>query len=173
MSATDQSVAFEQLMSNKLNQFCSEKKVRLGSQDKPFITAELKRIKRQKSREYIKRGKTKKYKNFDKFFETNYKIEAENFLNKNLDALRESNPGQAYSILKNSLVTALMEIPLLYTEGGDCSNGEEEGGLGARKSLAQREKGNTSKPQEWFQHLEAGVCKTRLVHRNHNTVILV
>ena len=100
MSATEQSVVFEQLVNKKLNQFCPEKEVRLSSQDKVFITSELKLIKRQKSREYIKRGKTQKYKELDKLFKTKYKMEAEKYLNKNLDALRDAHPGKAYSILK-------------------------------------------------------------------------
>ena len=58
MSATEQSVVFEQLINDKLNLFCPEKEMKLGSQDKAFITSELKRIKRQKSREYIKHFKT-------------------------------------------------------------------------------------------------------------------
>ena len=91
---------FEQLVNNKLNQFCPEKEIKLSSQDKAFITAELKKLKRQKSREYIKRGKTEKYKRLDKLFETKYNIAAKKYLYNNLDALKDTNPGQAYSILK-------------------------------------------------------------------------
>ena len=65
MSPNEQSVMFEQLVNNKLNQFFPEKEIKLSSQDKAFITAELKKIKRQKGREYIKRGKTEKYKRLD------------------------------------------------------------------------------------------------------------
>ena len=72
MSATEQSVVFEQLVNEKLNLFCPEKEMKLGSQDKPFITAELKRISRQKNREYNKRGKTEKYKQLDNLFQTKY-----------------------------------------------------------------------------------------------------
>ena len=74
--------------------------MKLGSQDKQFITAELKQIKRQKNREYNKRGKTEKYKKLDTLFRTKYKIEAEKYLNKKLDALRDVNPCQAFSVLK-------------------------------------------------------------------------
>ena len=42
----------------QLDNFCPEKTVKISSQDKPWITAELKKISRQKSREYQKRGKT-------------------------------------------------------------------------------------------------------------------
>ena len=76
MSPNEQSVMFEQLVNNKLNQFFPEKEIKLSSQDKAFITAELEKIKRQKGREYIKRGKTEKYKRLDKLFGTKYNIEA-------------------------------------------------------------------------------------------------
>ena len=100
MSSTQMSVVFEQLLGNKLNQFCPEKEVKLSSQDKPFITSELKRIDRLKNREYTKRGKTQKYKDLEKKFQLKYKMEAEKYLNKNLHALKSTKPGQAYSILK-------------------------------------------------------------------------
>ena len=59
-----------------------------------------KKIKRQKSREYIKHGKTEKYKRLDKIFQSKYKIEAQKYLEKNVEALRDTNPGQAFSVLK-------------------------------------------------------------------------
>ena len=68
MSADEQSVIFEQLVGEKLNLYCPEKEMKLGSQDKPFINAELKKLARLKSREYNKRGKTSKYKSLEKLF---------------------------------------------------------------------------------------------------------
>ena len=98
MTATEQAVIFEQLVNEKLNQFCPEKEMRLGSQDKMFITAE--KISRHKNREYNKRGKSKKYVELEKLFKTKFKIESGKYLEKSLDALRDSKPGQAYNILK-------------------------------------------------------------------------
>ena len=100
MSPTEQSVAFEQLVRAQLDQFCPEKEMKISSQDKPFITAELKKIDRKKNREYTKRGKTEKYKQLEKQFQAKYKMEAHKYLNKNIDALRDTNPGKAFSILK-------------------------------------------------------------------------
>ena len=74
--------------------------MRISSQDKAWITAELKTIDRQKNREYIKRGKTLKYKNLEQKFRLKYKAEAEKYLRKNMDDLMTTNPGKAYSILK-------------------------------------------------------------------------
>ena len=41
MSPTEHTAVFEKLINSKLNQFCPEKEIKLSSQDKPFITAEL------------------------------------------------------------------------------------------------------------------------------------
>ena len=97
---TEQVIAFEKLLLEKLDKFCPEKSMRISSQDKAWITAELKTIDRQKNREYIKRGKTLKYKNLEQKFRLKYKAEAEKYLRKNMDDLMTTNPGKAYSILK-------------------------------------------------------------------------
>ena len=49
-SPTDQALMFEKLLMTNLNKFCPMKEMRIGSQDKPFITAELKKIDRRKRR---------------------------------------------------------------------------------------------------------------------------
>jgi hypothetical protein len=72
----------------------------------------LKKLKRQKSREYIKRGKTEKYRKLDAKFQALYKAEGQKYLEKNLNALRDTNPGQAYSILKK-----------MGPQPGDCIDG--------------------------------------------------
>ena len=98
LSPTQQVDAFEQIILDKLNTFCPEKSIRLSSQDKPWVTGELKAIDRLKNREYNKRGKTLKYKELAKIFEQKYKMEAQKFLTKNVDELMECNPGKAYNI---------------------------------------------------------------------------
>ena len=100
MSPSDQAMAFERILQNKLDTFCPEKSMKISSQDKPWIDKELKTIARKKGREYNKRGKTLKYKKLSKDFDVKYKIAAEKFLRKNMDNLMESKPGQAYNILK-------------------------------------------------------------------------
>ena len=97
---SQQTEAFENLIQDKLNQFCPEKTVRISSQDKKWITAELKILDRKKSREYSKRGKSVKYKELAKQFKVKYQIEAEKYLRKHMDELMECRPGQAYSVLK-------------------------------------------------------------------------
>ena len=111
LSPTEQVAIFEKLCQDKLDIFCPEKQFKLSSQDKPFITAELKIIHRKKSREYIKRGKTLKYHELVAQFDKLYKAEAKKYLEKNVAALKESNPGQAYSTLKR-----------MGAQPGDCLN---------------------------------------------------
>ena len=74
--------------------------MRLGPQDKAFITAELKRMARLKNREYLKKGKSEKYLKLKKQFEVKYKEEAAKYLRKSLEGIRDSSPGQAFSVLK-------------------------------------------------------------------------
>ena len=74
--------------------------MKIGSQDKAWINSELKKIHRLKSREYTKRGKTAKYWELAKEFERKYKLEATKFMNKNVESLKDSNPGKAYRTLK-------------------------------------------------------------------------
>ena len=112
ISVTEQAKQFEDLINDKLQTFCPLKEMKLSSQDKLFITAELKRIDRQKNREYLKRGRTEKYLNLKKTFERKYKIASEKYLEKNLDSLRDAKPGQAFSVLKR-----------LGAQPGDCLDG--------------------------------------------------
>ena len=67
---------------------------------KKFITKELKQIDRQKNREYIKTGKTDKYLKLKSLFDTKYKESAKKYLTKNLEDVREAQPGKVFSILR-------------------------------------------------------------------------
>ena len=93
-------MSFETLLQQKLDETCPQKSMKIGSQDKPFINAELKNIHRRKSREYIKHGKSEKYIALKTKFKQKYKIEASKYIQKNVEDLKVSNPGRAYSTLK-------------------------------------------------------------------------
>ena len=85
--------------------------MKLSNVDKLFITSDIKRLDRQRRREYLKRGKTLKYYDLKKQFNALYKAEAKKYLDKNLESLSSCNPGQAYKILKR-----------LGSQPGDTSN---------------------------------------------------
>ena len=128
-SPTEQALQFEKLLNENLEKFCPLKEMKLGYKDKSFITAELKRLDRQKSREYIRRGKTEKYLKLKKQFEIKYKEEALKYLNRNLESIRDSKPGHVFSILKQ-----------LGARPGDCPESKTF-------SLSEHERENLSPEQ--------------------------
>ena len=56
--------------------------------------------------------KSERYKSLDKLFKSKYKSESAKYLQKNLDALKDTNPGKAFNILKR-----MGSMP------GDCIDG--------------------------------------------------
>ena len=100
-SSSAQALTLENLLSEKVNTFFPIKSFKLSSYDKPFVTKELKKIDRMRSREFKKHGKSLKYNNLKKQFEKCYKKAASKYLQKSLDALADSKPGKAFRILKS------------------------------------------------------------------------
>ena len=110
VSPTEQVAQFEFLTLKKLNEFCPEKSIKLSSQDKFWMDSELKNIHRKKSREYEKRGKSEKYLELSKLFKRKYKSAAQKYMKKNVQDLKDSNPGKAFRTLKR-----------MAAQPGDCS----------------------------------------------------
>ena len=111
LSPTEQALMIEKLIEDNLNKYCPEKTVKIGSQDKAWITGELKTIHRRRQREYNKYGKSAKYKRLDAEFVLKYKLEAKKFIVKNVESLKECNPGKAFNTLKK-----------LGARPGDCTD---------------------------------------------------
>ena len=111
LSATEQTSLFENILKDNLDRICPQKTVKIGSQDKAWINTELKKIHRRKSREYIKRGKSQKYWDLSKEFDDKYKKEALKYMNKNVESLKDSNPGKAFATLKR-----------MGAKPGDCTD---------------------------------------------------
>ena len=99
-SPTEQVKGFEDIISTKLDQIFPKKVTKIGVGDPPFITSELKTLKRRRMREYKKNLKSEKYDKLKNEFETKYKKAAGDYLKKNINTLKEVNPGQIYNILK-------------------------------------------------------------------------
>ena len=85
----------------------------MGPQDKPFIDAELKKLSRRRQREYLKKGKSEKYKKLDCLFKEKYSKAAKKYLRSKVDALKEVKPGKAYKILKD-----------MGAQPGDCTDSQ-------------------------------------------------
>ena len=97
---TKQVEIFENTMTQKLDDIFPKKITKLCNQDKPFMTSELKALKRKRMREYVANGKSIKYLRLKKEFKEKFEKEGEAFLRKNIDNLKVTNLGQAYNILK-------------------------------------------------------------------------
>ena len=111
LPVTELTSRFENTLKANLNKFCPEKTIRISSQDKPWVNSELKKLHRLKSREWTKRGKTKKYLSLSQEFKLKYQAEAQKYMDKNVESLKETNPGRAYSTLKR-----------MGAQPGDCSD---------------------------------------------------
>ena len=67
-STSQQAHSLEHTLKGKVESIFPLKTKRLSSHDKPFITSEIKKIDRQRSREYVKNGKSVKYMRLKKLF---------------------------------------------------------------------------------------------------------
>ena len=110
-SPTEQVEHFESTLENKLNIIFPLKVIRTSSSDKPFITAELKKLDRKKKKEYRLRGKSEKYKMIKKEFDLKYKKAAKKYIEKNCSALKKKKPGKAFATLKK-----------MGAQPGDCGD---------------------------------------------------
>ena len=84
--------------------------MKIGSQDKPWVNSQLKKLHRARGREYTKNGQSTKYKSLAKEFDLKYKMAAKKYMEKNVVELKDTNPGQAYNILKR-----------MGAQPGDCT----------------------------------------------------
>ena len=100
----------ESVLLDKLNEACPIKSMKLGPQDKPFMTPELKKLSRCKMSEYNKNGKSVKYQDLKTQFDRKYKLAAQRFLENKKEELKKTEPGKAYKILKD-----------MGAQPGDCT----------------------------------------------------
>ena len=91
----------QQVLLSELDKLCPLKTMRVNKDDKPFINQELKSLKRRKMREYIKRGKSAKYRKLAKEFENKFKAAAQRYLRGKIDDLKDTQPGKAYNVLRS------------------------------------------------------------------------
>ena len=111
ISPSSQASALETLLLSQLDKYCPKKTMRIGPQDKPWINFELKVIKRRKMREWNKSGKTPKYVKLDEKFKLKYNAAAKKYMQSKVEALKESQPGKAFSIFKS-----------MGAQPGDCTD---------------------------------------------------
>ena len=109
---SEQVEEFEKLFNDKLNVIFPLKSVKIRPNfDKPFITADLKKLDRLVKREYRKHFISDKYLRLKTEYDLKFKNAAVAYLEKNIRSLKEEESGKAYRSLKK-----------LGAQPGDCSD---------------------------------------------------
>ena len=121
----------QHVLTSLLDLHCPTKTVKLRPQvDKPFITEELKRLDRQRKREYKKHQKSQKYQDLCSLFDKKYKRASKDYLEKIMLEFEETNPAKASKLLKR-LGAQPGEVP---DESNFTLPGHEEPGLSSEES---------------------------------------
>ena len=100
MSSTEKVHSFEQYTSCMVDRIFPEKIVTVSNRDLPFMTEELKLLRRQRQRAYRKGGRNEKYLTLLKKFEQKLKTEAEKYRQKILTEVAEGSRANSYSALR-------------------------------------------------------------------------
>ena len=100
MSSTALVDAFEKHSLNLIANTFPEKEVTISNWDKPYMTEELRAIRRQRQREYIKQGRSAKYLGLKQKFDQKIKIEAEKYHIKIVKEVTEGKRNNSYAALR-------------------------------------------------------------------------
>ena len=98
-SPTDQVAALEKLVSDKVETIFPMKEIKIYKNDKEFMNKELRKIRRQKCREYRRNKKSEKYLKLQQDF-INLKNENSSKFIKKIEELKECNLSQFYKKIK-------------------------------------------------------------------------
>ena len=95
VNPTEQVEEFENIVNTKLDLILPKKSVKINPNvDKPFFTAELKKLDRQVKREYRKHFRSEKYLQLKKCYDEKYKKAASDYLEKNVRSLKNDDYGR-------------------------------------------------------------------------------
>ena len=100
MTSTELVEVFEKYSSGLVNQFFPEKLVLISDKDNPYMTEELRLLRRQRQRVHAKWGKTDRYFNLQSLFDQKLKQEAEKYRIKIETEVSEGKRGNSYSALR-------------------------------------------------------------------------
>ena len=100
LSATSLTGLFEYYTGEVLNTFCPEKRVFNRPDENPFVTEEMKTLKRSIMREYEKRNISSKYKEMKARFKHKMEIQVLKYKEKVLDDVKNGNRSCTYSALR-------------------------------------------------------------------------
>ena len=96
----EKSEILQNLLLSKCNEFLPLKKRKISSDDQPFCTEEMKRIKRLKTREFHKHRRSIKWRELNVRYKKEVSSAKKNYYKNIIKDLKVSNPSQWYSKLK-------------------------------------------------------------------------
>ena len=100
LNPTQQAFKMEEIMRHKVESTFPIKTVRVSNQDKPFITAELKKLDKYVKKEYKLKGKTEKYDKLKIIYDQKFKKAASHFLSGCVEDMMQEAPGKAYRAMR-------------------------------------------------------------------------
>ena len=116
--------AFQKLLSREFKRCFLEKIVKVANDDQPWITQKLKTLDRQRKRCYHKSRRSNRWKNLNKQFKKELKVQKSNFYKKMASDLKEKDPKKWYSVLKR-ITTQEKEEEIIIPEIEYLSNQEQ------------------------------------------------
>ena len=90
----------QSILQEQVNNMFPTKTVKISNTDKPWITAEIKKLDRWKKSEYRRHGRSSKYENLLQSYNEKLHSAARQHLRKNVTDLMEAAPGRAWAVLK-------------------------------------------------------------------------
>ena len=100
MLSTQMVAAFEKHSSSLIENIFPEKTVTISEWDKPYMTEELKLLRRKRQRTYRKGGRSAKYLNLKHKFDKKLKVEAEKYRQKIISEVQEGKRSNSYAALR-------------------------------------------------------------------------
>ena len=100
-SCSDDKVStFEQIVNNKIEEIFPPKEIKLYEDDKEFMNPELRKLRRQKSREYVRNQKSIKFVELQKKYEETKRKNSEEYIKHEVEAMKSMSLGKFYSKIK-------------------------------------------------------------------------
>ena len=90
----------QNMVLEKLDEFCPTKIRRISNDDQPWFTENLRKLHRKKRREYNRNRKSRRYRRLQKLFESRQKEDKVKFKKRMIDDVMQAKSGQWYSKLK-------------------------------------------------------------------------
>ena len=100
LNPTELTELFEFYTTGILDIFCPQKKIFSRPGQKPFITEDMKMLKRKILREYEKRGKSSRYFELKRTFKEKYNKEVSKYRNKIFEEIQTGNRNSVYAALR-------------------------------------------------------------------------